>query len=139
MSYDINDAIFELKKLSIDTPKKPVLPSESILEKYANSIGFKFSDDYRKFLLEASDVFVGSINPLIITERGNHPDELSVALNKAREIGVPKEWLPMCEDNGNFYCLTQDGSVHFWAHDGATDESWPTLAAWIKTVWIDQS
>ena len=87
---------------------------------------------------QASDVFVGDLNPLIVTASGNAPGELAVAITDARAMGLPRDWLPICEDNGNYYCLTDDGTVRFWSHDGATDEKWHSLAVWIKTVWIDR-
>lgn len=138
MAYNIDDAIEELKALSIDTPKKPELPDDRLLDECEAKTGFRFSDDYRKFLKQASDVFVGVLSPLIVTENGDDPGELSIALSEAREMGLPNDWLPICEDNGNYYCLLDDGKVRFWSHDGATDESWPDLATWIKTVWIEE-
>ncbi|RML47676.1 hypothetical protein APX70_02631, partial [Pseudomonas syringae pv. maculicola] len=41
------------------------------------------------------------------------------------------------EDNGNYYCLLEDGSVIYWVHDGRSNETWPSLASWIKHAWID--
>ena len=31
--------------------------------------------------------------------------------------GVPRDWLPFCDDNSDFYCLDGD-RVRFWSHDG---------------------
>ena len=52
-------------------------------------------------------------------------------------MGVPEDWIPICEDNSNFYCYTPDGTIRYWDHNGANDESWPNLATWIKEVWIE--
>jgi hypothetical protein len=139
MAYYIDDVIKELKALSIDTPRKPKLPDDKLLDKYEAKIGFRFSDDYRKFLKQASDVFVGVLNPLIVTESGDATSELAIALSEAREMGLPNGWLPICEDNGDYYCLIENGNVCFWSHNGATDELWPDLATWIKVVWIEES
>lgn len=80
MTYDIQNEIEELKRLSVDTPNKPVLPSEELIQKYEKRIGFTFLPDYKKFLKEASNVVVGTLNPLIITENGSSYDELSVCI-----------------------------------------------------------
>jgi hypothetical protein len=138
MAYNIDNAIAELKVLSMDTPKKPKLPNDRLLDEYEKKIGLQFPKDYRKFLRQASDVFVGVLTPLIVTENGDAPGELAAVLLEAREMGLPIDWLPICDDNGDYYCLVNNGQVRFWSHDGATDESWPDLATWIKQVWIEQ-
>ena len=45
-------------------------------------------------------------------------------------------WLPICEDNGDYFCIVPGGQIRYWSPDGGTDESWPNLASWIKDVWI---
>lgn len=139
MSYTINQAIEELKSLSEDTPTKPKLPNDELLDEYEQKLGIKLPSDYRLFLKEASDVFVGYINPLLVSENEDSGNELSVAINEARELGVPSEWLPVCEDNGDYYCIDQSGAVQFWSQDGFTDENWCSLADWIKEVWIEEA
>ena len=65
------------------------------------------------------------------------PRELLSTVAGARKQGVPESWLPICEDNGNYYCLLEDGSVSYWSHDGPYDETWPSLANWIKYAWVE--
>jgi len=136
LTYNLDNAIAELKSLSVDTPKKPELPDGHLIHKYEEKIGFKFPDDYKRFLMEASDVCVGTLSPLIVTNDINAPGELSLALAEGREFGLPEDWLPICEDNGDYYCILADGKIRFWSHDGATDDRWPNLETWIKEVWI---
>lgn len=40
-------------------------------------------------------------------------------LDEAREQGLPDDWLPICEYNGCYYCLTPNGTVRYWTLDGA--------------------
>ena len=112
------------------------LPSEDLLDNYEKKIGMSFPNEYRKFLKDASNVFVGNLSPFVVTGDPNTRGELFVALQEARNLGLPKNLLPICEDNGDYYCLLQDGSVRFWSHECALSESWPDLASWIKEVWI---
>lgn len=137
MTYNIDDAISELQELSVDTPIKPELPDDVLLDRCESNIGFKLPDDYRKFLKSASDVFVGTLSPLIVTESMDSSSDLAVVLPEARKVGVPESWLPICEDNGDYYCLEGE-KVRFWSHNGYTNEEWPNLATWIKSVWIDE-
>ena len=138
MTYDIHCAIAELKTLSIDSPFQPQLPDEQLINEYEQKIGFEFLDDYKTFLREASDVCVGMKSPLTITKEGNpFCEELAEILSEGRELGIPNEWLPICEINSGYYCILANGKIRFWSHNGTADESWPDLATWIKEVWIE--
>ena len=65
--------------------------------------------------------------------------ELSQALSDAREQGVPEAWLPICEDNGSYYCIDPKGITRFWTTDGNSNEQWDNIATWIKQVWIEEN
>ena len=39
----------------------------------------------------------------------------------------------------SYYCIDRRGQVVYWDHDGATEERWPDLAAWIVEVWVGES
>ncbi len=139
MSYTINQAIEELKSLSEETPTKPELPNDSVLDEYELTINMELPSEYRLFLKEASDVFVGYINPLLISKNKDSGNELLIAIYEARKLGLPNEWLPICEDNGDYYCIDSNGAVRFWSHNGFTNESWESLAFWIRDVWIAEA
>ena len=139
MSYKLDEVLGELKSLRLTLPVAQYLPSDEVINGYESEIGFVFPDDYRAFLKEASDSMLNGKDALRITPERNHPRELCVALEEARKAGIPPDWLPICEDNGNYFCLTPDQSIRFWNHDGVSDESWPNLATWIKEVWIEEN
>ena len=80
---------------------------------------------------------VGTLEPCLVTPDAGYRELVTVA-RAAWDAGVPLDLLPICADNGDYYCL--DGrAVRFWSHNGATDESWPSLASWIVEVWIGES
>lgn len=139
MADSIQKAINKLRSLSEETPKKLELPSDDLLDDYEKRIGIKLPSDYRTFLKEASDVFIGYLSPLVISQNEDSGNELSDAIGEAKLLGVPMEWLPICEDNGDYYCIDQNGTVQFWSHNGFTDESWESLASWIQDVWIAEA
>lgn len=138
MISDISSVVKELKKLRLPLPKAQVLPSDELLDSYEKKMGFIFLDDYRYFLKEASDSLLNGKDCLRVTVDGDSPRELIVYATEAWSLGVPHDWLPFCEDNENYYCLTELGEVRYWSHDGPSDENWPNLATWIKKVWIDE-
>ena len=78
--------------------------------------------DLRRYLLQASDVVFGVLEP--ITVGGGHIDFEEV-LRSARQHGAFDAPTPLCEDNGDYYCVTPSGEVVFWSHNAPTDETWP--------------
>lgn len=137
MNIEIADAIAELKSVRMRLPIAQQLPDDALLSVYETELGIPFSDDYKFFVKEASDSIFNGKDALRLTANRDSPRELLNAVKEARAQGVPKSWLPICEDNGNYYCLREDGSVSYWAHDGASNEVWPSLACWIKQAWIE--
>ena len=139
MNKKLNEVLDELKSLRMTLPVAQYLPSDKVIDEYETEIGLVFPEDYRTFLKEASDSMLNGKDALRLTPERDHPRELCIALEEARQIGVPSNWLPICEDNGDYFCLTPDQSVRLWDHNGASHQSWPDLAAWIKEVWIDEN
>lgn len=131
----MHEAIEQLRALNMGVPKPPRLPTIDEVDSIENKLGISFHPDLKKYLLEASDVFVGHLEPITVTEPESHTHILNV-LEDARDMGVPEELFPFCEDNSDFYCLNNKGEVVFWSHDGTTDEKWPNLANWVEEVWI---
>lgn len=135
----LSDVLAELRELNEPVPKPLRLPTETEVNLAENRLGRKFPDDYRRYLLEASDVVYGTLEPAIVIPDAGHLSLVEIAESAWDEMDLPRDLLPFCEDNGDYYCLTADGAVKFWSHNGTTDESWKDLATWIKDVWIEQS
>jgi hypothetical protein len=135
---DLDEAIAALRELNEDVPKPLRLPTEAEVAAVEKKLGVKFHPDFRRFHLEASDVVYGSKEPVTITAPGDHTDLLEVAREAWDTCEIDKTLLPVCEDNGDFYCINPKGEVLFCPHDGASKEKWPSLAAWIEQVWIGE-
>lgn len=135
---NLPDVLAELRDLNEPVPKPLRLPTETEVNLAENSLGIKFPEDYRRYLLEASDVVFGTLEPAVVTPDAGHLSLVELAESAWEELELPRDLLPFCEDNGDYYCLATDGTVTFWSHNGATDESWADLATWIKQVWIEQ-
>jgi hypothetical protein len=132
---DLEEAIRALRENNEDVPRPLRLPTPAEVNAMARTLGVTFHPDYERYLLEASDVVLGTLEPATIVSRVDHTYLPSV-VEGARAMGVPGELLPICEDNGDYYCMQLDGRVVDWSHNGVTDESWPNLAAWISDVWL---
>lgn len=137
MNKTLDEVIEELKAVSGDERNNIPLSDNALISKYEKDVGFSFQSDYKHLLNEVGSIYFGTIELLSLTEDKKFHGELSVAISEAREIGVPESWLPICEDNGSYYCLDCQGRVRYWSGDGKNEEQWPNLACWVKDVWID--
>lgn len=132
----LSETLEELRALNEPVPQPFRLPTEAEVDAAEARLGISFPADYRRYLLEASDVTFGSLEPAVVTPDAGHLDLVEIARSAWDEMDVPRDLLPICEDNGDYYCLNADGEVVYWSHDGASDERWPDLATWIQEVWI---
>ncbi len=134
---EISDVIKELRELNESEPTHFRLPRKTEVAEAETRLGVKFCEDYKRFLLEASDVVYGALEPAVVVPNSGYLNLVEVANSGWNELDVPKNWLPFCEDNGDFYCLNEQGEVVFWSRNGATDDKWNSLTEWIKEVWIE--
>ena len=136
---NLPDVIAELRELNEPVPKPLRLPTDAEVNAAEDQLGVKFPSDYRRYLLHASDVVYGPLEPAVVIPDSGHLSLTGIAETAWDEMEVPRNLLPFCEDNGDYYCLTETGEVEFWSHDGATDDKWKDLATWISEVWIGEA
>jgi SMI1-KNR4 cell-wall len=134
---EISDVIKKLRELNEPESKHFRLPRKNEVAEAENRLGVKFSEDYKRFLLEASDVVYGALEPAVVVPNSGYLYLIEVANSAWNEMEVPRDLLPICEDNGDYYCLNGEGEVVFWSHEGVADEKWNSLAEWLKEVWIE--
>ncbi len=125
-----------LRELNEEVPKPMRLPTEEELSLVEDGLDITFSAGLKSYFLQVSDIVYGCIEPVTITNSDSHTYLPAVAKDAA-ECGVPKDLVPLCEDNGDFYCVTSEGKVVFWSHDGASQEVWQNIEAWIEDVWME--
>ena len=139
---DLSEAIAALRARSETVPVPPRLPTAAEVDAAERALGVRFHPDYRRFLLEAGDVVFGALEPAQVTS-GDERLSLVAIANTAHDVmELPRRLLPICEDNGDYYCMRASGAsseVVFWSHDGGSDERWDDLAAWIAEVWIAEN
>jgi hypothetical protein len=130
--------IEKLRSLNEPVPISQRLPTEEEVQEIERELGISFHPDYMKYLLHASDVVFGALEPATILNRSSHKFIGDVA-RRAWKIGVPRDLIPIAEDNGDYYCMNSTGEVLYRSHNGATDEKWANLETWIQEVWIDEN
>lgn len=112
------------------------LPDEDVLVEVEEQILLPIPRDMRTYLLEASDVIYGSLEPVTAADPYSHtylPEVAAVAWS----LGVPRYLVPLCEDNGSYYCVEPEGEVVLWRNGDLTDETWPSVWHWIHDVWLE--
>lgn len=135
---DLSEVIDRLQELNEPVTNPFRLPTEEEVNEAEKRLNVKFHPDYRRFLLEASDVVYGEIEPAIVTPDCEYLNLVEIAEYAWDEMHLPQHLLPICEDNGDYYCINKKGEVEFWSANGENSgKKWDNLASWIKEVWIE--
>jgi hypothetical protein len=132
----ITEAIQELRSLNEPVPRPRRLPTAAEVQAAERRLGWEFPPDYRQYLLEASDVSFGGLETAVVIPDGGHLHLVEMAESAWGEMELPRDLLPICEDNADYFCLNRESEVVYWSHNGVVDERWPDLASWIQEVWI---
>ncbi|MBY4676956.1 SMI1/KNR4 family protein [Marinobacterium arenosum] len=133
----MEDVYLALRENNADVLMPLELPDEDQLVEIEEQILIQLPHEYREFLLKVSDVIYGSIEPVTVADPQSHTYLPEVAAT-AWSLGVPRELIPVCEANGAYYCISQEGEILFW-QDGELDESqcWSSIWHWAKDVWLE--
>ncbi|WP_049632282.1 SMI1/KNR4 family protein [Cellvibrio sp. pealriver] len=132
----MDDVLDLLREHNEPVPVPLDLPDEDKLVEIEEEILLPIPRDVRTFLLEASDVVYGSLEPVTAADPNSHT-YLPEVTATAWAMGVPRHLLPICEVNGSYYCAEPDGEIVYWRDDDMTDESWPSIWHWIRDVWLE--
>lgn len=131
------EEILELLRDSHQPVPVPLeLPDDDTLILIEEELLLSIPRDMRSYLLEASDVVYGSLEPVTAADSHAHTHLPEVAA-LAWSHGVPRYLLPLCEDHGNYYCVDPDGEVLFWRAGELTDDSWDSVWQWVRDVWLE--
>ncbi|MGI2032772.1 SMI1/KNR4 family protein [Rhizobium panacihumi] len=106
------------------------LPDESVIQYVEAESGIRLHQDYRYFVQSVGNI---ALAKELLYLRENREGRLNIlrVIDEARQSGVPADWLPICRDNGDYYCLLPDGTVQLWTHDDMFEGRWPDLSEWV--------
>lgn len=93
--------------------------------------------ELKQYLLYASDVIYGSLEPVTVSDPNSHTF-LPEVTAYAWSIGMSREYVPICQqgNSNNFYCIDQEGQVLLWNENGTESEYWESLWDWVEQVWM---
>lgn len=131
------EEILELLRDSHQPVPVPLeLPEEDDLVEIEEELLLQIPRDMRSYLLEASDVVYGSLEPVTVADP-NAATYLPEVAAVAWSLGVPRHLLPLCEDNGGYYCVESEGEVVLWREGELSDETWLSVWHWVRDVWLE--
>lgn len=125
-----------LREYNEDVPVPLDLPDEDQLVQVEEEILLPIPRDMREYLLKASDVVFGSLEPVTAADPNSHtylPEVAAVAWS----LGVPRYLIPLCEVKGGYYCVEAEGEVVLWRDGELTDDNWLTIWYWVREVWLE--
>lgn len=125
-----------LRDHNVSVPVPLDLPDEDQLVVIEEELLLPIPRDVRTYLLEASDVIYGTLEPVTAADPNSHthlPEVTAVAWS----LGVPHYLLPICEDNGAYYCADPEGEIVLWKDGDLTGDTWPSIWQWVRDVWLE--
>jgi hypothetical protein len=136
----LEQALAALRQRNEPVPRPLRLPTEAEVTAMENKLRRTFHPDFRRYLLAASDVVFDVLEPVTLGDPTSPTYLPTVARDAWQKMDLPKDLLPFCEDNGDYYCINKKGEILFWSHnDRETTDEWPDLAAWIEDVWLGEA
>lgn len=131
----MHDIIEQLQEMSETVPIPLELPTFDQLVMAEEEILMPFPGELKQYLLYASDVIYGSLEPVTVSDPNSHTF-LPEVTAYAWSIGLSREFVPICQQGNNFYCIDQDGQILLWNENGISSEYWESLWDWIEQVWM---
>lgn len=132
----MEDILELLREHNVQVPVPLDLPDEDTLVMIEEELLLPIPRDMRQFLLEASDVIYGHLEPVTAADPHSHtylPEVTAVAWSE----GVPRYLMPLCQDGDSYYCVEPEGEVVLWRDGELTDETWSSVWHWARDVWLE--
>ncbi|BDM65680.1 cell wall assembly protein [Shewanella sp. NFH-SH190041] len=133
----MHEVIEKLQELSEQIPVPLELPDFDQLVEVEEQILIPLPGELKEYLLYASDVVYGSIEPVTAADPGSHTYLPEVAAY-AWSIGLEREFIPICQVGDDFYCIDQQGEVLLWQDGELSEDSWESFWDWAQDVWLNQ-
>lgn len=134
--------INEIAELLSQRAEKPSFPPEiptmEDLIEAQEAMLISVPADMRDFLLTASYEIYGRLEPVTIADR-NCRTYLPEVAAEAWARGMPREYIPLCLDRSNVYCVTEDDTVYIWNESlGEEPEEVATnVWEWVRDIWLE--
>ena len=133
----MHELVDELHELSEAVPVPLELPEHDQLVDAQEHLLMPLPPEFRAFLMTASDVIYGSLEPVTVADPQSHtylPEVTACAWAQ----GLPRHLLVLCEYGGGYYCVAQDEEVHYWCAGDFGEQTWETVWDWVSEIWLQR-
>ncbi len=130
---EIADRLHELS-LSVSVPLELPELEDIVLVEEQLMIGLPA--DFREFLMEVGDVVYGSVEPVTIMDASVHtylPEVTALAWDR----GIPRDLIPVCAVDENYYCVAEDGEISYWENFQQSEQQWNDIWEWARDIWLN--
>ncbi|MDB2386454.1 SMI1/KNR4 family protein [Shewanella sp.] len=131
----MNDIIEQLQEMSETVPVPLELATFEQLVEVEEEILIPLPLALKEYLMYASDVICGSLEPVTASDPHSHTFLPEVAAY-AWSIGLPREFIPICQRGDAFFFISQEGEIKLWQDDEIEEDSWETFWEWAENVWM---
>jgi len=113
------------------------LPTDDDLLDIQEQLLIHIPYELREFLLNASDIVLGSLEPVTASDPRAHTYLPEVAA-LAWEQGLPRYLVPLCQNDDCYYAVQPDGEVVSWScgEQDFLEETWETVWDWAHDCWL---
>lgn len=131
----MEEVIDSLRERHQAVPVPLELPDDDQLVLVEEELLLPLPRELRTFLLEASDLVVGSLEPVTAADPGSHTYLPEVAA-RAWDAGLPRYLAPLCETARGAYAVEPEGEVVYWCDGKLSEDTWPSVWHWAHDVWL---
>ncbi len=132
----MQEMIDELHEVAEQVPVPLELPEHDQVVDAQEQILMPLPADFREFLMEATDVIFGSLEPVTVADPSSHT-YLPEVTSTAWSVGMPREMIALCESRDGYYCVAQDGEIKLWRDGDYDAETWENIWYWVRDVWLE--
>ena len=131
----MHEIIEQLQELSETVPTPLELATFEQIVVVEEEILMPLPAELKEYLLYASDVIYGSLEPVTASDPYSHTYLADVPAY-AWSIGMSREYVAICQQGNSFYCIDQEGQVMLWSEDELESETWDSFWQWAEHVWL---
>lgn len=134
----VNEVAEELEERSLKTAFSPEQATMEDIVDAQEAILIHIPVTYREFLLHTGHLIYGKLEPATVADAHAH-NYLPEMAAEAWARGMPREYIPLCEDDGNIYCIGEDDTVYLWRPGSEeVEECFENVWYWVKDIWLER-
>ncbi len=111
------------------------LPDEDDLVEIEEEILLPIPVSYKSFLMNASNLVCGALEPVTATDPQLHT-HLPEVTAEAWANGLPRDLIPLCQMGDGYYCVNQQGEVQLWQDGQLGEDTWEDVWQWALLIWV---